>query len=109
MLDDLDFRPDFGGRYYIVMQLLRSAMHKDAPCGNTLLFLDVCQITSQLIYRGDRWLALLAFDNDCMIVPVKQDYIGACSIMERQFANFERRMNRKAILKVMWICGNVSG
>ncbi len=109
MLDDLDLWVDLGGLHYIVVQLLRSAMYEDAPRGNALLLLDVCEITSKLIYCRHCRLSLLAFDNDGMIVPVKQDYVGAGTVLKRQFANLECRMNSKAVLKMMRIGRNVTG
>src|SRR5580700_11069898 len=37
VLDDLDFRVGGRGLHYIVVQLLRSAMHEDSPRGHSLL------------------------------------------------------------------------
>jgi hypothetical protein len=68
-------------------------VHKNSPRFHAFFFLDVSEITSQLIDRDHGRLSLFAFDHDCLIVPVQQDHVGAGTVTERQFTNFERRMN----------------
>ena len=83
-------------------------MHKDASCGDTLFFLEVSKIAPQLIDVCDVGLSLFAFNDNGLIVAVEQDHIGARAVLKREFTYLERRMNSKAVFKVVRISEPVS-
>jgi hypothetical protein len=83
-------------------------MHEDSPRGDTLLFLEMREITPQLVNSGHAGLSMLAFDDDGLIPPVKKDYAGPGTVKKCQLTRLQSRMNREAFLEMMGIGRDVA-
>jgi hypothetical protein len=70
VLDDLDFRVDIRCFYYFIVKFLGSAVNENSSRFNALLFLEVCQITPELIDGSHGRLSLLALDNNSLVIPI---------------------------------------
>ena len=75
MLDDLNTGGLGCRRYDVIMEFPRTAMNEYASGDDVVLFLDVREVSPELLDGFYSWGSLLAFHNDGPVFPIKQDYV----------------------------------
>jgi len=75
MLDDFNPRYLAGRHDDVVMEFPRTAVDEYASSDDVIFFLDVREVSSELLNRFHGRRSLFALDDDGPVFPVKQDHV----------------------------------